>query len=81
VEDAICLPSPRGGRDFVRRNPVFLRLIPYTPVQLTDLAARGSRRQIALIYELPPDLIDSHLTDLPHHGKPCMQAPHRIAAE
>ena len=68
-------------RDIVRRNPAFFRLIPYTLVAPVDLAARGSRRQIALIYELPTDLIDSHLTNLPHHGRPCIQAPHSIAAE
>ena len=32
-------------------NPGFFRLIPYTPVPPTDLAARGCRRQITSIYE------------------------------
>ena len=63
------------------RNPDFFRLIPYTPVPPTYLVARGSRRQIALIYEMPTDLIDSHLTDPPHRGRQYIQAPHTIAAE
>ena len=67
--------------DFVRRIPAFFRLIPYTPVPSTSLAACGSRRQITLIYELPTELIDNHLTDLPHYGRPCTQAPHTIAVE
>ncbi len=45
------------------------------------LAACGCRRQISLIYELPTELIDNHLTNLPHYGRPCTQAPHTIAAE
>ena len=68
-------------KDFVLRIPAFIRLIPYTPVPPTYLTACGSRRQIALDYELPTELIDNHLIDLPHYGRPCTQAPHTVAAE
>jgi hypothetical protein len=46
----------------------------------TDLVASGSRRQIASIYELPIDLIDRQLINLPHYGKSCTLAPDTIAA-
>jgi len=59
-----------GGTTKVAETRLF-RLIPYTPVPLIDLAARGSRRQIALIYELPIELIARQLTYLPHHGMSC----------
>jgi len=39
-------------RDFVRRNPAFFRLIPYTPVPPTAIDASGPRRPRPTIYEL-----------------------------
>jgi hypothetical protein len=55
---AILLQTPRtftqsafGSPSKVRRIPAFFRLISYTPVPPTDLAASGCRRQITSIYE------------------------------
>ena len=56
------------------------RLIPYTSVPSSDLATRGSRRHIALIDELPTELIASNLTNLPHHGSPFTYAPYKVVA-
>jgi len=53
------------------------RTLPY---HQTDFAACGSRRQIALIYEMSIDLIDRHLINLQHYGRPCTLTPDTIAA-
>jgi hypothetical protein len=45
-------------RLFVRRIPAFSRLIPYTPVPSTAIAASGFRRQRPTVYELPASLIE-----------------------
>ena len=61
-------------------KPGFFDLSRTLPYHQTDFAACGSRRQIALIYELPIDLIDKHLIGLPHYGNPCTLAPDTTAA-
>ena len=50
-----CMFSPRSSRRKSTPNPGFFRLIPYTPVPPTAIAACGSRRQIALIYDCRPN--------------------------
>ena len=50
----------------VRRNPAFFRLIPYSPVQLTALAARASRRQFTRQIALRPDSVEGQGSSPPH---------------
>jgi len=57
------------GEDFVRRIPAFFRLIPYTPVPPTAIAASGHRRLRPTIYELLTSLIEGHHSYLPPTGR------------
>ena len=57
-------------RDFVRRNPAFFRLIPYTPVPPTAIAASGLRRLRPTVYELLITPIEGYHSYSPPHGGP-----------
>jgi len=60
---------------------LFFSFLKYTPIPQTNHAARGSRRQITSIYELPINSIDKHLIYLSHYGEPCNLAPRTTVAE
>jgi len=53
-----------------RRNPAFVRLIPYTPVPLIAIGASEFRRLRPKIYELLTSLIEEYHSFSPPQGEP-----------